>query len=156
MNALRYRKIFYYCIGTHPNSYMDTTKIVKYLALLLLSAPLTAMAQVKAIDAQTAATLEHVEQLQLENQNGAALKTLEAAIRAHADKPDDLAYLYAHQSGIYVAMDSLLLGKRLLDSSMRYATDKAAKAVAYRAKAFLANYLSEPDEVVKDALTGLA
>ncbi|WP_353183443.1 hypothetical protein [Parapedobacter lycopersici] len=135
---------------------MDTTKIVKYLALLLLSAPLTAMAQVKAIDAQTAATLEHVEQLQLENQNGAALKTLEAAIRAHADKPDDLAYLYAHQSGIYVAMDSLLLGKRLLDSSMRYATDKAAKAVAYRAKAFLANYLNEPDEVVKDALTGLA
>ncbi|WP_257657807.1 hypothetical protein [Parapedobacter lycopersici] len=132
---------------------MDTTKIIRYLVLLLLAGPLTAMAQ--AIDAETAATLEKVERLQLENQTGAALKTLEAAIRAHADKPDDLAYLYAHQSGIYVAMDSLLLGKRLLDSSMRYATDQAAKAVAYRAKAFLANYLNEPDEVVKDALTGL-
>lgn len=107
------------------------------------------------IQTRTAATLEKVEQLQLDNQTAEALETLEDAIQNHPNTPDDLAYLYAYQSGIYISMDSLLRGKRLLDLSMEHARSNVAKAVAYRAKAFLNNYLNQPDEVVKDALTGL-
>src|SRR5690606_7047879 len=82
------------------------------------------------------------------------LAMLDEAIQAQTT-PDDLAYLYAHQSGIYVSIDSLLLGKQLLDLSMEHAKSNAAKAVAYRASAFLNNHLNHPDLVVKDALMGL-
>lgn len=132
--------------------HMFTTKIIGSLVLFLF---FPAMIFAQSIGVHTSGVLAKVEQLQLDNQTAEALETLEDAIHHQANTSDDLAYLYAHQSGIYIAMDSLLVGKRLLDLSMEHARSNAAKAVAYRANAFLNNYLNQPDEVVKDALIGL-
>ncbi|MGV3763265.1 hypothetical protein [Parapedobacter sp.] len=114
-----------------------------------------ALAWAQSITADTRAAIEKIEQLQLDNQSEKALEVLHEAIGRNTGNADDLAYLYAHQSGIYVSCDSLLLGKRLLDSSMAYAVSDPAKALAYRASAHLNNHLNKPDQVVKDALTGL-
>lgn len=130
---------------------MYATKIIGYFTCLI-SASITTFAQ--SIDTQTTTVLAQVEQLQLDNRTAAALAVLDEAIEAQTS-PDDLAYLYAHQSGIYISIDSLLLGKRLLDMSMKHAKSSAAKAVAYRASAFLNSHLNQPDMVVKDALNGL-
>lgn len=129
-----------------------TTKAIGSLVLFLC---FPAMIFAQAISVRTIAALADVEQLQLDNQAAEALEVLAEAIQHPSNTPDDLAYLYAYQSGIYIAMDSLLTGKRLLDLSMEHASGNAAKAVAYRARAFLNNYLNQPDEVVKDALSGL-
>ena len=131
---------------------MYTTKVIGYFVLWLF-VPIMVAAQ--SVDEQTTAALEKVSQLQWDNQIPAALKVLEQAIEQQAGKPNDLAYLYAYQSGIYISVDSLLLGNRALASSMENAKSQAAKAAAYRASAFLNNRLDEPDAVVKDALTGL-
>lgn len=105
----------------------------------------------------TRQALDDVEQLLLQNKTKGAFQRLESAV-ASTESPDDLAYLYAYQSSLYVAQDSLLKGKRLLDFSLENAEKSkngASKAVAYRAKAYLNNILNIPDAVVKDALTGL-
>ncbi len=131
-------------------------KLIRIVPLLiLLSQSSFAWAQYISQAAQT--TLEKIEQLQLQNKPKEALSTLNEAIKA-TDSPDDLAYLYAHQSGLYTSVDSLLTAKRLLDLSLENAwktSKKTSKAVAYRAKAYLNNILNLPDEVVKDAITGL-
>ncbi len=125
------------------------------LSLFFLSPCLVAQAQ--HVSAPTRAALAEFEQLQLQNKLQEAIGVLDAAARV-ATSPDDLAYLYAYQSGLYSSIDSLLNGKRLLDLSLENAekSDKnTSKAVAYRAKAFLNNILNIPDAVVEDALTGL-
>ncbi len=101
------------------------------------------------------AILERIGQLQLENKQEEAIGELRHAIDNPENTPDDLAYLYAFKSGIYVSMDSLLLGKEYLDRSMEYARSDGAKAAVHRASAFLNNYLDKPDEVVKEAIAGL-
>ncbi|QNL48037.1 hypothetical protein H8S90_14610 [Olivibacter sp. SDN3] len=128
---------------------------IVYLMLLLLNAMYVSA---QHISDQTAYTLERIEKLLLKNQSLDALDSLENAIAVQQKCSDDLAYLYAYQSGIYISLDSLLLSKRALDLSMENAAkakSNEAKAVAYRAKAFLNNYLNSPDEVVKDAIQGL-
>ncbi|RQP15910.1 MAG: hypothetical protein EAS52_13495 [Parapedobacter sp.] len=115
------------------------------------------LAWAQYISQATHATLEKIEQLQTRNKSQEALSTLQEAI-GETDSPDDLAYLYAYQSGLYTSMDSLLAGKRTLDLSLEHAqhtSKKTSKAVAYRAKAYLNNRLNLPDEAVKDALIGL-
>lgn len=146
---LLYRKIGYHC----TTSAKEMNKSIGCL-LIILAGP--AMLWAQTITAYTRAVLEKVEQLQLDNQTEKALETLDGAIGHNAGNPDDLAYLYAHQSGIYVSSDSLLRGKRLLDSSMASAVSNPAKAIAYRASAFLKNYLNQPDDAVEDALKGLS
>lgn len=130
------------------------SKIIGYLVMAVLAIPLTAWAQ--PTTQYTREVLGNVDQMLLDNQLDKALETLDEAIARSKGNANDLAYLYANQSGIYVSNDSLLLGKRLLDSSMVYATSDPAKAIAYRASAHLNNHLNLPDQVVKDALTGLA
>lgn len=106
----------------------------------------------------TQVTLEKMDRLLLQKKLPEALNVLEAAIEA-TDLPADLAYLYANQSGLYISMDSLLVGKRLLDLSLENAEKSgrnASKAAAYRTRAYLNNILNLPDEAVKDALAGLA
>src|SRR5690606_10004581 len=103
------------------------------------------------------AVLERVEQLQLRHKLQEAIHALEEAVQ-RTDSPDDLAHLYAHQSGLYASIDSLLIGKKILDLSLENAEkseSNTSKAIAYRAKAFFNNILALPDSVVKDALTGL-
>ncbi|GAA4442314.1 LuxR C-terminal-related transcriptional regulator [Ravibacter arvi] len=124
-----------------------------YLFLLLLSP------WVRAQRLSPAATLalEKVEQLQLQNRAEEAILTLDKAL-AVATTPDELACLYAHQSGLYLSLDSLLKGKKLLDLSLENAERAkytTTKAVAFRASAYLNNILNRPDAVVKDALAGL-
>lgn len=130
---------------------------IGYIALLLfLLSPWTA-AHAQHISAATQAVLDSFERLQSQNKPEEALEVLKEAT-AKTDSPDDLAYLYAYQSGVYMTMDSLLVGKQLLDLSMENAekSDKnTSKAVAYRAKAFFNSTLNLPDATVEDALTGL-
>ncbi|MBI6117749.1 helix-turn-helix transcriptional regulator [Salegentibacter maritimus] len=105
----------------------------------------------------TRQALDSVELLQMQNKTQEAIESLKNTIY-RTNSADDLAYLYAYQSGLYVSRDSLLMGKKLLDLSFE-AAEKAknntSKAVAYRAKAYLNYHLNLPDDVVKDALTGL-
>ncbi|WP_353130606.1 helix-turn-helix transcriptional regulator [Parapedobacter pyrenivorans] len=132
---------------------MSVTDIVLSLLFLLLCPSLSAQHTADF----TGATLERVDQLQLQNNTEGAISVLETAI-GRTTSPDDLSYLYAYQSGLYVSMDSLLIGKKYLDLSLenaRKAKRNTSKAVAYRAKAYLNNILNLPDSVVKDALTGL-
>lgn len=100
-------------------------------------------------------TLDDVEKLQLSDRPQEALRLLQEAIYQDNNSENDLAYLYAYQSGMYISMDSLLIGKSALDKGMDHAKSPEAKGAVYRAKAFLSNYLNEPDDVVEDALTVL-
>ncbi len=130
-------------------------KLTSVVLLLLLSPGPSVKAQ--HILNTTQSALEKVEQLQLQNKQREAISILDEAIRV-TDSPDDLAYLYAYQSGLYISLDSLLTGKAFLDLSLENAeksNKKTSKAVAYRAKAFLNNMLDLPDAAIEDALTGL-
>lgn len=132
---------------------MKLPRIIHLLFFFLSGS--SASAQYLSQNAQ--ATLEKMQQLQFQNKSEEALATLHEAIET-TDSPDDLTYFYAHQSGIYASMDSLFAAKQALDLSLQNAektNKKTSKAVAYRAKAYLNNLLNLPDEVVKDALTGL-
>ncbi|MFD2966508.1 helix-turn-helix transcriptional regulator [Sphingobacterium bambusae] len=109
------------------------------------------------IDVSTQQVLEKVEELQLQNKRKEVIHVLDTAIKS-IPRHADLAYLYAYKSSWYSATDSLVLGKRFADQSMEYASlsgNKAAKAAAYRAKAYLNNMLGLTDAVVSDALKGL-
>lgn len=128
-------------------------KTYLYISLFLLGT----VARSQDILPSTQQVLDSVELLQMHNKTQRAIEVLQSAI-LKTDSPDDLAYLHAYQSGLYVSMDSLLVGKKLLDRSLEdaeKAKNKTSKAVAYRAKAYLNYSLSLPDSVVKDALTGL-
>ncbi|NGM65653.1 hypothetical protein [Sphingobacterium sp. SGR-19] len=132
---------------------MMLTKVFLFINLFLICS----LGHAQYILPATQQALDTLDQLQLRNKPLDAFDALEKAIR-NTDSPADLAYLYAHQSGMYVAMDSLLKGKRLLDLSMENAEKSKnphAKAIAYRAKAYLSNMLNLPDAVVEDALRGL-
>lgn len=132
---------------------MKLIRIVPLLLLLLPCRPVWA----QYISESTQAVLKQIEQLQLQHKVQEAIHALEEAVRS-TESPDDLAYLYAHQSGLYASTDSLLIGKKLLDLSLENAgksNRNTSKAVAYRAKAYFNNVLNLPDSVVKDALTGL-
>jgi len=101
--------------------------------------------------------LDEVEQFLLDNEMDKAIGVLENGITSTVSS-DDLAYLYAYQSSLYISKDSLLLGKRLLDMSLDHAEKSqqgTSKAIAYRAKAYLNNIMNVPDAVVDDALKGL-
>ncbi|MFD2556600.1 hypothetical protein [Sphingobacterium tabacisoli] len=129
-------------------------KYVLFATLILLCC--------KRISAQhvqpnTQKILDKLDQLQLQNEKQDAISILEAGIKS-TTSPADLAYLYAYQSSIYTAMDSLLLSKRSCDLSLESAEQSqknTSLAVAYRAKAFLNNALNLPDAVVQDALYAL-
>ncbi|MFD1772199.1 hypothetical protein [Sphingobacterium suaedae] len=99
--------------------------------------------------------LDSVERLQFANKPNEALALLAVEIQQKTHTGDDLSYLYAHQSGILVSEDSLVAGKKKLDLSMAYAQSRKAKAVAFRASAFLNNYLDKPGDAIRDALHGL-
>ncbi|QQT25360.1 MULTISPECIES: hypothetical protein [Sphingobacterium] len=118
---------------------------------------LCSSAKAQHIESSTKKILDEFDEYQLQNRSSEASKLLHSSINI-TEKPADLAYLYAYQSGIYVSMDSLLLAKKLADLSMKNAQkakSKTALAVAYRAKAFLNNRMDMPDAVVRDALEGL-
>lgn len=103
------------------------------------------------------AVIDQIEQLQLHNESAAAIKLLNTAVE-ETDEPAGLAYLYAYQSGMYAAGDSLLLAKKMMDLSMenaRKSKSKVAMAMAHRAKAYLNNIMNIPDAVVEDAFAGL-
>ncbi|PRD53864.1 helix-turn-helix transcriptional regulator [Sphingobacterium gobiense] len=132
---------------------MMLTKILLFITLFLICS----LGHAQYILPATQQTLNTLDELQLRNKSPEAFDVLEKAIK-NTGSPTDLAYLYAHQSGMYIAADSLLKGKRLLDLSMENAGKSKsphAKAIAYRAKAYLSNILNLPDAVVEDALTGL-
>ena len=125
-----------------------------HLLFFLLSCP---VASAQYISQNAQATLEKMQQLQFQNKPEEALTILNQAAEA-TDSPDDLTYFYAHQSGIYALMDSLFAAKQALDRCLQQAEKtkrRTSKAAAYRAKAYLNNLLNQPDEVVKNALTGL-
>ncbi|MBE7638763.1 hypothetical protein GUB10_00310 [Salegentibacter sp. BLCTC] len=128
-------------------------RIFIFLALLLSGT----LSRAQNILESTRQALDSVELLQMQNKTQEAIESLKNTIY-RTNSADDLAYLYAYQSGLYVSRDSLLMGKKLLDLSFE-AAEKAknntSKAVAYRAKAYLNYHLNLPDDVVKDALTGL-
>lgn len=128
-------------------------RIFTFITLFLLCT----VAKSQNILESTKQVLDSVEQLQMQNKTQDAIETLKRAIR-RTSSSDDLAYLYAYQSGLYISIDSLLTGKNLLNRSLE-AAEKAknntSKAVAYRAKAYLNYHLNLPDAVVKDAHTGL-
>lgn len=115
-----------------------------------------------AVDAQPLSNIvkeafDRVEQFQLQNKPEKAIQTLDKAISA-ATAPEDLACLYAYQSGLYLSMDSLLLGKKLLDRSIENAgrtKSRVSRAITLRASAYFNNILNRLDSVVKDALSGL-
>lgn len=124
-----------------------------WVVLVLLSSS----AKAQYIQSATQEILDRLVQLQLHNQSEEAAKVLDAGIKS-TTSPADLAYLYAYQSTIYAAMDSLLVAKKLADRSMEYAVESKANtslAIAYRASAFLNNRMNIPDAVVNDALQGL-
>lgn len=128
-------------------------KVFTYITLLLFCT----IVWPQGISPTLRTVLDTVEQLQLQNKDQEAIEILKKAIKT-SNSPDDLTYLYAYQSGLYVSMDSLLTGKKLLDSCLENAEKTKniiSKAVACRAKAHLNNYLNLPDAVVKEALTGL-
>lgn len=128
-------------------------RIFTFIAFFLLGT----VAKSQNILETTKQALDSVELLQMQNKTQDAIQTLNRAIHS-TDSFDDLAYLYAYQSGLYVSKDSLLMGKKLLDRSLEAAENaknNPSKAVAYRAKAYLNFRLNLPDAVVKDALTGL-
>ena len=132
---------------------MKTSLILPLLFFLLVGVSV----QAQPVLSSTRATLEKMDELLLQNKLPEAVRLLEAAIE-ETDTPADLAYLYANQSGLYISVDSLLVGKRLLDLSMENAEKSGrntSKAAAYRAKAYLNNMLNLPDKAVEDALTGL-
>ncbi|ULT26810.1 hypothetical protein KUH03_08265 [Sphingobacterium sp. E70] len=103
-------------------------------------------------------TLDSLETLRIRNRPKDVLYLLEKSIERKDNTADELAYLYAHQSLAYGNTDSLLLSKRSLDNSQRFAQEaktNEAKAIAYRAEAALNRQLGLPDEVTKSALKGL-
>lgn len=130
---------------------------IKYILCSFIVLLLYSTVKAQRILPATKETLDKLEQFQLHNQSAEAIKVLDAGIKS-TTSPADLAYLYAYQSSIYAAMDSLLTAKRLIDLSMENASKSKSNvslAVAYRAKAYLNNMMGIPDAVVKDALTGL-
>src|SRR5690606_6463727 len=102
---------------------MKTNLILLLLFTLLGGISVTA----QPIRNATRATLEEMDQLLLQNKLPEALHLLEAAIE-ETNAPADLAYLYANQSGLYVSVDSLLVGKRLLDLSLESAEKSGRNA----------------------------
>jgi len=125
------------------------------LPILILSIACTTKAQLPPAMQQTLQTLEN---LRINNRTQEALKLLEKSIARKENTTDELAYLYAHQSLVYGAVDSLLLSKRSLDNSLNFAQQahtNEPKAIAYRAEAALNRQLGLPDEVAKSALKGL-
>lgn len=134
-------------------NFMKSIKLFLFVCLFLLCS----FSHAQYILQSTRQTLDEVEQLQLDNETQKAIERLENAVSS-TSSPDDLAYLYAYQSSLYISLDSLLIGKRLLDLSLENAEKSekgTSKAVAYRARAYLNNILNIPDAVVKDALAGL-
>lgn len=130
---------------------MNVVKVTYVCILFLVCTQVSA----QGMGEKTQSILDSVEMLQLENRLQEALQLLQKGIQQVGESNNDMAYLYAYQSGMYIAMDSLMTGKMLLDKAMEHADSPQAKAVSYRAKAFLNSYLNEPDDVVEDALTGL-
>lgn len=112
----------------------------------------------QVVSSQTTDVLKRANTLQLSSKTTEALKLINHQIESSVNSPDDLSYLYAYQTGLYATLDSLRLAKRSLDNNLEQ-IDKAqsieAKAVAYRAKAFLNNAIGLTDEAVKDAKYGL-
>ncbi|SDD27407.1 hypothetical protein SAMN04487894_107187 [Niabella drilacis] len=112
-------------------------------------------AQLNPAIQQDLATLEI---LRIKNQPEEALELIKRSVLRKGNSVDDMTYLYASQSMIYGAMDSLLLSKKYADLGLEYSTkakSRGAKAIAYRANASLYRQLNLPDEVVKSALEGL-
>ncbi len=131
--------------------------ICKIAAIFLLLNGCIVWSFSQEISAPTRQVLDEVERLQLQNKQGEVIQVLDKAIEK-TEQIADLAYLYAYKSSWYSSKDSLVLAKRFVDQSMANAlrSNKAsAKAVAYRAKAYLNNILGLPDSVVSDALSGL-
>ena len=130
---------------------------INYILYPLIAFLLCSSVKAQHILPSTKVILAKLEQFQLDNQRGEAIKVLTEGIKSTI-APADLAYLYAYQSSIYAAMDSLLTAKRLIDLSMenaRKSKSNVSLAAAYRAKAYLNNTMGIPDAVVKDALAGL-
>ena len=101
--------------------------------------------------------LKKIEQLRLNSNVPEALEIIEKGIRS-AKNGDELAYLYTAQTRCYIYIDSLLPGKKASDLSLEYAaktSNKEAKAVALISRAYVNNYISQPDEIIKDAMEGL-
>mgnify|MGYP003482037276 CR=1 FL=1 len=87
-----------------------------------------------------------------------ALPLIQQALGDPQHTATDLAYQYAQQSTLFLAIDSLQLGKTAADRSIQESQTSSsmeAKAVAYRASAQHNNHLNLPDIVVKDALKGI-
>lgn len=125
------------------------------ILILILSLGCTIQAQLRPAMQQT---LDSLETLRIRNRPKDVLYLLEKSIERKDNTADELAYLYAHQSLAYGNTDSLLLSKRSLDNSQRFAQEaktNEAKAIAYRAEAALNRQLGLPDEVTKSALKGL-
>lgn len=125
------------------------------ILILILSTGWPLKAQ---LDSTMRRTLTTLENLRINNRTKEALLLLERSIAMEGNTAGKLAYLYAQQSLIYGTIDSLLLSKRSLDSSLKFAQEanmNEAKAMAYRAEAALNRQLGRPDEVVKSALKGL-
>ncbi|WP_053003981.1 hypothetical protein [Sphingobacterium sp. Ag1] len=126
-----------------------------FLLILILSKPCFAEAQLNPAAQQT---LRKLENLRINNRAKEALALLEKTIENKKNTADEMAYFYAQQSLIYGTLDSLLLSKRSLDNSEKFAQQgmtNEAKAMAYRAEAALNRQLGLPDQVVKSALKGL-
>ncbi|WP_346239071.1 hypothetical protein ABDK00_010065 [Niabella insulamsoli] len=107
---------------------------------------------------ETRRDLSALEILRIRNQPVQALKLIKQSILKKGNSADDMTYLYANQSMIYGALDSLLLSKKYADLGLEYsrkAQSRESKAIAYRAEASLYRQLNLPDEVVKSALNGL-
>lgn len=112
----------------------------------------------QSIDPQTIKIVAEAEALQLNGQPQQALQVITKGLQQIANKPDNLAYLYAHQSGLYVSVDSLVLGKKALDKCIEHARTSQspeAKAVSQRAKAYMYLRLGQPDEAAEAAMEGL-
>lgn len=123
--------------------------------ILILSLGGIARAQLRPAMQEVLASLEN---LRISNRPTEALHLINKNLGSKENTADELTYLYAHQSLIYVSIDSLLLSKRSLDNSQRcaqQASSNEAKAIACRAEAALNRQLGLPDEVTKSALKGL-
>ena len=101
---------------------------IKYILCSFIVLLLCSTVKAQHILPATKETLEKLEQFQLHNQSAEAIKVLDAGIKS-TTSPADLAYLYAYQSTIYAAMDSLLTAKRLIDLSMENARKSKSNVI---------------------------
>lgn len=106
----------------------------------------------------TEKSISKVEQLSQKNKFDEGIKTIENAIADPKNTEDDLTQLYGYLGGLYINIDSVKLAREAIEKSLEYlpnAKSPVSKAVAYRFKGLLNSFFNLPDEVVKDAITGL-